>query len=87
MTIKVADDDAVSRLMRQIDYRCANMSGPGPIDPPTRLQVAAVLHALADHTAILEMLKHRPDPRSPWPEATSIGRWFHDVGDELEYKL
>lgn len=43
-----------------------------------------VLHALADHTAIMQALKHRSDPTSPWPEATSVGRWLHDVGHNLE---
>lgn len=51
---------------------------------PTPIQVAIVLHALADHTAIMSMLQHRPDPTSPWPHATSVGRWFHDVGHKLE---
>ena len=47
-------------------------------------QVSLVLHALADHTAIMGMLKYRPDPTSPWPEATSVGRWLKDVAYALE---
>jgi len=76
--IEVAGQPADERIMQSLDNRITN-------EPkPTRKQVAMVLHALADHTAILAMLKHRPDPTSPWPEATSIGRWFHDVGNNLE---
>lgn len=77
---KVAGELASLRLMRQISHETRRINEP----IPTTGQVAMVLHALADHTAITEMLKHRPDDTSPWPEATSIGRWFHDVGDELE---
>lgn len=76
--IQVSGGNATDRLMQSLDNRRTG-------EPkPSKLQVAMVLHALADHTAIMKMLKHRPDPTSPWPEATSIGRWFHDVADELE---
>lgn len=76
--IEVAGESASERIMRSLDNRRTG-------EPkPTKKQVAMVLHALADHTAIMEMLKHRPDETSPWKEATSVGRWFHDVGDELE---
>ena len=74
----VAGEPASIRLMRSIDTRRFNEPCPTPN------QVAMVLHALADHTAQMEMLKHRPDPTSPWQEATSVGRWLHDVGDDLE---
>ncbi|HEU5376391.1 MAG TPA: hypothetical protein VFV38_13180 [Ktedonobacteraceae bacterium] len=47
-------------------------------------QVALVLHALANHTAIISAFKHRRDATSPWPEALSVGRWLHDVGNDLE---
>lgn len=77
----VVGEPASQRLMRSIDTRRFNESAPTPN------QVAMVLHALADHTAILEMLKHRPDETTPLqpPEATCVGRWFHDVGDDLEW--
>ena len=78
--IGVAGQPADERIIQSLDNRITNE--PKPI----RKQVAMVLHALADHTAILAMLAHRPDPTSPWPEATSIGRWFHDVGHLLEDK-
>lgn len=80
MSIKVAGKSATHRLMGQINQQGRRLDGP----LPTATQVAMVLHALADHTAIMEALKHRPDNTSPWPEATSIGRWFHDLGDEME---
>lgn len=74
----VAGEPAGKRLMRNLDNRRTDA------DIPTANQVAMVLHALADHTAIMEALEYRPDPTSPWQEATSIGRWLHDVGDTLE---
>lgn len=75
----VAGQDAGERIMSNLDPR--RFSG---VPKPTSQQVAMVLHAMADHTAIMKMLSYRPDETSPWPEATSIGRWFHDVGDSLE---
>ena len=80
MSIKVADKLATTRLLEQIANEKRRIDEP----LPTARQVAMVLHALADHTAIMSALKHRPDETSPWPEATSIGRWLHDVGNELE---
>lgn len=77
---KVADQEAADRLMRQISYEQRR----GGETLPSKRQVAMVLHALADHTAIMVALQHRPDPTSPWPKATSIGRWLHDVGNDLE---
>jgi hypothetical protein len=77
MRIRVSDQYAADRLMEQISYQQRRIPGA----TPTHMQVAMVLHALADHTAIMSALKHRPDPTSPWPEATSVGRWLHDVGD------
>lgn len=75
----VAGEPAGERIMKSLDNR--RFDGAAK---PNRQQVAMVLHALADHTAIMEMLKHRPDPTSPWQEATCVGRWMHDVGDTLE---
>ena len=79
-TPKVAGQAATDRLMQQISYETRCIDEP----IPTKRQVAMVLHALADHTAIMAALKHRPDPTSPWPEATSVGRWLHDLGNDLE---
>lgn len=75
----VAGQPASLRVMQSLDNR--RFDGA---QKPNAVQVAMVLHALADHTAIMEALKHRPDPTSPWQEATSVGRWLHDVGDDLE---
>jgi hypothetical protein len=87
MSIKIAGENATARLMCQVK-REAQFYLSQPMhkgeQTPTPIQVAIVLHALADHTAIMEMIKHRPDPTSPWPEATSVGRFFHDLGHELE---
>lgn len=80
----VAGEPAAERLIKytQQQYRYHLTASEGGVVNP--LQIALVLHALADHTAIMEALKHRPDPDSPWPEATSIGRWLHDVADDIE---
>lgn len=78
-TPTVAGEPAGKRLMKALDNR--RFDGAAK---PNANQVAMVLHALADHTAIMEALKYRPDLTSPWPEATSIGRWMHDTGDQIE---
>lgn len=57
--------------------------------PPTRAQVAMVLHALADHT-LLETARafnrdYRPglvDER--WPSSLSTARFFHRMADSIE---
>lgn len=75
----IAGESAADRLMRSLDYR---------LHPTarrlTREEVAVVMHALADHTAIEAALRFRPEPESPWPYALSVGRWFHAVGDQLD---
>lgn len=80
MTVRVAGEAASQRLMRQVSHERTVTRE----QIPTPGQVAMVLHALADHTAIMSALQHRPDSTSPWPEATSVGRWFHDVANDLE---
>lgn len=60
--------------------------------PPTRNQVAAVLHALADFThnehmlsdAVKELGKDRENYGSRWEHASGLGRYFHHLGDALE---
>lgn len=42
-------------------------------------ELARVFEAMADHTLIMGMIHHQPDPTSPWPEATSVGRWMHSA--------
>lgn len=82
-------ENASDRIMRSLDNRRTGAA------KPTRVQVAMVLHALADHTAIMQMTRYDrmgkaqqgEDPKketSYWPTETSIGRWFHAVGDDLE---
>lgn len=78
------EETAADRLMKAVDIQ--HSTGLYDCEKPTPMQVAVVLHALADHTAIMSALKYRPDPTSPWPEATSIGRWYHDVGSDLEWR-
>jgi hypothetical protein len=89
MSIKIAatGENAGDRIMKQLDNRLTG-------EPkPTRKQVGMVLHAMADHTAIMEMTQFdRKDHIGSnagketqfWPTETSIGRWFHGVGDDLE---
>ena len=72
-------ESAADRIMRSLDNR---LNGE---PKPTRKQVAMVLHAMADHTAIMSALEHRPDLTSPWPQANNMGRWYHDVADDLEH--
>jgi hypothetical protein len=83
---QVVGEPAADRLMRSLDYR---LSPPGT-ERLTAVQVAVVLHALADHTA-LEAARtysrtdlHDRDRESPWPTSTSIGRWLHDTANQLE---
>jgi hypothetical protein len=79
----VAGEPAAVRLMTTVNQRRRPLQRP-PLDPA---DVATVLHVLADHTAIMAALRWRRDeqPESPWqPDATSIGRWLHDVADQLE---
>lgn len=61
-------------------------------DPkPSRNQVAAVLHSLADHTAIVHMLseamelgKDRLVFGKSWGRATGVGRYLQLLGDAIE---
>ena len=76
---QVAGEAASERLMRSLDYRLA-----GGIPRLSREQVAVVLHALADHTALTAALDYSKPEDGYWPEATSLGRWLHDTADQLE---
>lgn len=59
---------------------------------PTKNQVAAVLHALADHTHNQHMLgadvealgADRADLGEGWAQTTGLGRYFHALGSWLE---
>ncbi len=73
--------DAVERLREQI--RLQGRTRPG--DMPSNRQIAMVLHALADHTSIMQALNFDPEPgRTRWPSATSVGRFLHAYGDRFD---
>jgi hypothetical protein len=75
----VAGEKAGDRLMRSLRngvYR--------EVEKPSRMQVAMVLHALADHTALEAAREWRYEGDAPWPRSRSIGRWLHDTADQLE---
>lgn len=83
----VVGERAADRLMRSLDYR---LSPPGT-ERLTAAQVAVVLHALADHTALEAARVYSRDyppgsgrPDTSWPTSTSIGRWLHDTASQLE---
>lgn len=79
------------RLLSTQDVQRGSLRGDGP---PTPLQVAAVLHGMADHTAILHMLNvvagqqamARPGDDHE-PAATSVGRYLHALGDSIEQRV
>lgn len=55
-------------------------------------QVAAVLHALADHTHNQHMLTVAEEhllarPHDMWPGIDSLGRYFHALADSIEARL
>lgn len=60
--------------------------------PPTKNQVAAVLHALADHTHNSHMLSEdvtalgtdRDHLGDRWAQTSGLGRYFHGLGTWLE---
>lgn len=67
--------------------------GPHPVPPE---HVAAVLHALADHTmnkfmvdiiVDQEVLAQDDRGQSFEPRVTSLGRWFHRLADTIEMDL
>jgi len=71
--------DPVERLMRQV-----RSYTPTSDQPPTRGQVAAVLHALADHTSLVQAVTWSVPVDGREPAATSVGRWLHAYGDLLD---
>lgn len=94
MSVKVplgtGKENASARIMRSLDNRLHDEPKPTPA------QVAMVLHALADHTAIMDMVKfdrleHNGENKGKeskyWPTEISIGRWFHAVANDLEDTL
>ncbi len=78
---QIGGTDPAKRLMGQISL----YSKTAPV--PTPEQVAAVLHALADYTAIVQAVNHSRDTDDPHPEAISVVRWLHKYGDNLEGRV
>lgn len=76
MTNNVSTD----RIFQSLKARDGMYGGSKDVTP---YDVACVLKALADHTLIMEMLAHNHETTSPWPEATSVGRWFHAAADKI----
>ena len=74
------DKSAADRLMAQVRNQRL-MEG---VEHPTPEQVAIVLHALADHTAIMQALCWTSIAWTQGEAATNVGRWFHAVADDLE---
>ncbi len=73
--------DAVHRLERAVKAEARMWPDQ---EPPNRAQIAMVLHALADHTAIQHAQTFSLDEDSPWPASTSIGRFLHAYGDRFD---
>lgn len=84
-------EHAADRLMRSQKLRPGS---PYLADepPPSRRQVAAVLHALADHTiqahwnseAVLRLGDDRADLGGTWRQDTAHGRFLQRMGNWLE---
>lgn len=74
---RVGDLPIDERLMGQVKRY---LRVPGV---PSLPQVAAVVHALADHTALQQAVAWRSAEGGD--SATSVGRWLHDLGDHLEH--
>lgn len=76
----IGQDEAVSRVMGAVGAETVlQRSGE---TAPSQVQVAAVMHALADHTALLQAVQYRP---SDMGVALNVGRWLHALGDYLEH--
>ncbi len=84
---EVAGQPASERLMQALDYRRFP-----EVPEISEEQVAIVLHALADHSAIVAAMNH-PREWSTWQDrsvkdpAADVGRWLHAVADDLENEV
>jgi hypothetical protein len=76
---KIGGMDAAERLRTQVAAQARRFPG---VPLPTDQQLAVVLHALADHTALVAALNF--DRSGAWPDATSVGRFLHAWGDRFE---
>jgi hypothetical protein len=77
----IGGNDPVERLMRQVIN--ASWSGNPPERPPSPQQVAYVLHALADHTALTGAITYTGSDNY----AVNVGRWLHAYGDTIEFAI
>jgi len=82
----IGQDDARERLLRAVEQEWRGMTyAEGP--SPTPLQVAAVLHALADYTALQQAVEYRPGRQGGEHDVPlSVGRWLHDLGDYVHHR-
>lgn len=84
----VAGEHPADRLLHTQGVRQGSLRGDAP---PTPLQVAAVMHGLADHTHLAHIVNKvvtragLADTDDTFnPPATSLGRYFHALGDKIE---
>lgn len=89
-SLVIAGQPYPDRLRGQLRRECEAHGIPMPTDQ----QIGAVLHAMADHTAIMIMtqydrsnLYHPEKEDDLWPTETSIGRFFHAAGDAFGGRL
>lgn len=89
----VGREHAADRLMQGQKLRRGSPYLMGE-EPPTPMQVSAVLHALADHTLIENMLHHARDLGEDrahlgdsWALTSGVGRYLQRMGGWLERPL
>ncbi len=76
----IAGDDPLERIM--LSMRSQARMYPG-IELPSRMQLALAYRALADHTLLMAALEFSREAEDRfWPEATSLGRFFHALADK-----
>lgn len=87
----VAGEHAADRLLRaqKLEPGSPYLAGE---EPPTPNQIAAVLHALADHTLLMHLVgdevatlgEDRAHLGPGWQQATAIGRFLQNMGNRIE---
>lgn len=99
--LRIGDKTAAERVFQQVQYRSRRValrhSFDGDIEEfPTLRQVAAVMHALADYTHNQHMVSDQVKEvfgedfntfgRVYHDQAVALGRYFHALGDEMEWR-
>jgi hypothetical protein len=85
-TFTIAGEHAGDRLMRQQALTSSvHLDGD---TPPTRRQVAAVLHALSEHTQLMQLLSDdvahlASDRPGRGQQADGVGRYLQGIADHL----